>query len=464
MPDQQNEQLQTQDQDDSSDLSLNYINTKQREQVQTADYSQLQVQSQTANNESTIQSEINNYKDTSNLKYASSLKYLNKKMYKNNMNHNHVSYITKTRSQQFGLVDKKSSPAGQTLILDNTIENGLLEPQNTSKVSQLPEFPVRFSHNPFMKYGKILEKAHDMMSQRKSIDQSISRVSINQSRLNENSPDRNTQLIDNSVDESKFILPKINDGFIPKTHASIAFRRTMPSFKRNSSLSSNYMLNIQTKPSILNQVEIYKNNIKKPDQTVGGAAQMYKPPREKSLDASLHQGGDQSPQYLSIEALNQFKHKLPIEQNKVSYDKLFKNRMALKPSQSLDNLQKYTTIIDYKNSDRYGVDTSLNNTHLDANHGITSQKNEIVIQQNTTKMKKDLLNTIRQFDDRTISFKKAQQNLNKITNEYLSKHYVVLENSRAKLQPTWDKRGQVANKKDLLDISFNSVFSKQFAY
>lgn len=91
-------------------------------------------------------------------------------------------------------------------------------------------------------------------------------------------------------------------------------------------------------------------------------------------------------------------------------------------------------------------------------------KNTSILEKNNQKAKRDLINSIRKYDDRTISYDKAKGKLWDMTKNYLYSHFKKDENSRATFFPEYNKRGELVNKDSLMDVSFRSVFSKQFNY
>lgn len=63
-----------------------------------------------------------------------------------------------------------------------------------------------------------------------------------------------------------------------------------------------------------------------------------------------------------------------------------------------------------------------------------------------------------------ISYDKAKSHLWLRTSQYLSKHFEKEENSRPYLFPMYNKKGKVINNDTLIELSFDSIFSKEFAY
>jgi len=89
-------------------------------------------------------------------------------------------------------------------------------------------------------------------------------------------------------------------------------------------------------------------------------------------------------------------------------------------------------------------------------------KNVEILEKNNQKQRHDLIATIRNYDDRTISYDKAKTRLWDMTRSYLSQHFEKETNSRDVVFPQYNKRGELVNRESLLDISFKSVYSKQF--
>ena len=87
-------------------------------------------------------------------------------------------------------------------------------------------------------------------------------------------------------------------------------------------------------------------------------------------------------------------------------------------------------------------------------------KNKNIIDKNNQRNKKDLINSIRRFDDRTISYNKAKNHLWSMTKNYLYQHFEKQDNSRQLVFPQYNKKGECINRDSLLDISFHSVFSR----
>lgn len=79
---------------------------------------------------------------------------------------------------------------------------------------------------------------------------------------------------------------------------------------------------------------------------------------------------------------------------------------------------------------------------------------------NNLKSHKGIINSIRKYDDRTISYEKAKNNLWSMTKNYLYQHFEKTDNSRAVVFPLYNKKGECTNRDSLVDISFHSVFSK----
>ena len=63
-----------------------------------------------------------------------------------------------------------------------------------------------------------------------------------------------------------------------------------------------------------------------------------------------------------------------------------------------------------------------------------------------------------------ICYDKAKNKLWGMTKNYLYQHFEKTENSRAIIFPQYSKKGELINKNALLELSFNTVISKQFVY
>ena len=66
--------------------------------------------------------------------------------------------------------------------------------------------------------------------------------------------------------------------------------------------------------------------------------------------------------------------------------------------------------------------------------------------------------------DIAISYYKAKDNLWERTKTYLNSHFEKQKNSRALIFPIYGKKGELLNEEKLLNMSFKSVYSRQFKY
>jgi len=121
-----------------------------------------------------------------------------------------------------------------------------------------------------------------------------------------------------------------------------------------------------------------------------------------------------------------------------------------------------------------GADLDIGNsrekvTFIESPHN--QELNSNILSKNNERARKDFLNAIRKFDDRSkllfslntvaISYYKAKNNLWGMTKDYLQSHFEKKTNSRKRVNPIYNKRGELVNT-DIFDLSLHTEQSIQF--
>eukprot|EP00347_Sterkiella_histriomuscorum_P004872 403358766 len=445
--------------------------------------------------------------------------------------------LSNEQSQNLNKNDSQNSQLSLKKVQSQQVLN--VQYQNETR----NQFPARSSLNPFQRYGHLLDNAKSMMKNKALQSQTLYNSNSSYTKISPINPLKNENImnqsrqynqqeaLDVSNEDLKLKLPQINDGFIPKTNASISFRRTLPTFRQNCGSNErskpDFQLNIvdQNDYKSLKQLRVsHSSNFLKPFNMSSSQTQMLTqaiknnqsknknfriaPTQPQSIfqtelfrpeyttyslqaidpvllgnqdQSQLNQSGNNL--ILSPDLLDSIKHKLPVQKlnsraaythSESKYGPIFQQKSRLlKPTQSLDNLHSHSNAhflnqssLDTSNMLQANDQSGIMNTSqsMEIFQTIMNVKNEHLINQNSYKLKKDLLNTLRNYDDRLISFKKAQKQLQKVTKEFMDPHYQMQDNSRSKVFPIWNKRGQLTNAENILNMSFNSIFSKQFIY